>query len=143
MQLEIISEASRRWGDFQGGRPIELPDGQAWAFYEPEAMNRDGLPGWTFGEGVPRDVDAILSARLTKLADKWALAIDEAERACAILEMAWFLLARNYAITAPEFEQIMALATEWPEYRQKALGEQLLLHVGMACMRASQFAEVA
>ena len=143
MQSETISEASRRWDDFQGGRPIELPDGQVWEFYEPEALTRGGKPGWTFGESTPRDIDAILSGRFTKLADKWGRAVDDSDRASAMLEMAWFLLARNYAITPSEFERIMAPISEWPEDRQKGLGGQLLLLVGMACSRASQLAEVA
>lgn len=140
---ELISEISRRWDDFQGGKSIELPDGQVWWFYQPEAMIRDGLPGWTFGPDVSPDIDAILSGRFSKIVDKWALAIDDEERACAVLEAAWFLLARNYMITPDEFEQIMALASTWPDDHQKAIGEKLLLHVGMACMRASQLAEVA
>lgn len=138
----MIDEASRRWDDWQGGRPITLPDGASWWFYEPEAMTRNGLPGWTFGGAVPRDVDSVLSGRLTRITDKWACALDEGERASAILEAAWFLLARNYALTPAEFEQVMSGATAWPEDRQKALGDQLLMLVGVACMRSTQLAEV-
>jgi hypothetical protein len=60
-----------------------------------------------------------------------------------MLEMAWFLLARNYAVTADEFEAIMAGASAWPEDEQAGLGGQLLMLVGMACQRATAFLEVA
>jgi hypothetical protein len=139
----LIDEASRRWPDWQGGRPIKLPNDQIWWFYEPEAVLRDGKPGWTFGPDVPRDVDAILSGRLRRILDGWSAAGDEAGRSAAILTAAWFLLARNYAITAEEFGAIMGRAGERPESEQREFGERLLLLVATACARATGLAEVA
>ena len=63
---ETLNEASRRWDDFQGGRPVSLPDGQTWWFYEPEGRVRLDGPGWTFGDNVPSDVDAILTRALER-----------------------------------------------------------------------------
>jgi hypothetical protein len=134
-----IDEASRRWPDFQGGQAIELPDGQTWRFYEPAAMTRGGMPGWTFGAGVPHDIDAILSDRFGRIVVKWGRAADDRERASAMLEAAWFLLARNYAVTAGEFERIVAGASAWEDSRQGRLGAQLLMLVGTACSRATAF----
>lgn len=139
----MILESERRWDDWQGGIPIELPDGQTWWFCAPEATVREGLTGWTFGPDVPADVDRVLSWRFTRLIVKVNRAGNEADRAAAMIEAAWFLLARNYAITPDEFESILALSSEWDESRQDRLGRELLTLVGFACVRATALAEVA
>jgi hypothetical protein len=138
-----IDEASRRWPDWQPGMPVVLPDGQTWHFAAPEATVRAGLPGWTFGPDVPRDVDAILSGRLARILEGWSKAEDEAGRAAAILTAAWFLLARNYAITHGEFGAILGLAAGWDDDRQRDLGERLMGPVTLACVRSSGLMEVA
>jgi hypothetical protein len=142
-EVPMIDEQSRRWPDFQGGRAIVLPDGQAWVFFEPEATLRAGRPGWTFGPGVPRDVDAILSGRFARLVARWTPDGDHVDRGAIILTAGWFLLARNYAITAEEFGRIMAGLAGWPEAEQRDVGEQILSVVGTACARATALAEVA
>jgi hypothetical protein len=139
----LILESERRWADWQGGQPIELPDGQAWFFFQPEARMRGLRPGWTFGVGVPSDVDAILSDRLVRILRKCGRATCEADKTAAILEAAWFLLARNYEITPDEFEGILSGASAWSADQQQRLGSQLLELVGIACARSTALAEVA
>jgi hypothetical protein len=130
---ERIDEISRRWPDFQGGRPITLPDGQDWQFYEPEAVLRNGLEGWTFGADVPPDVDAVLSSRFSKVIYKWKRARSDADRASVVLEAAWFLLARNYAVTADEFEGVLSTSSG---DEATTLGLELRRLVDEACDRA-------
>jgi hypothetical protein len=137
----LINEASRRWDDFPGGRWVDLPDGQRWAFYEPQAVLRDGRPGWTFG-GAP-DVDAILSSRFGRVLAKRSKATTDEDRASATLEAAWFLLARNYSVTPEEFEALLAPMAAWDDERQAAILAELLYVVGMAVARAAGLAEVA
>jgi len=110
--VALIVESERRWADWSEGRPIELPDGQTWHFYRPEPLIRDGVPGWSFGAGTP-EVDAVLSARFGLVVTKWGKAADDADRAAAVLEAAWFLLARNYRLTRAEFGAIMLRAAPW------------------------------
>ena len=128
-----IDEASRRWDDFQGGRPITLPDGAVWWFYEPPAVTRGISVGWTFGSGVAPDVDLTLSIRFARVVRKWKHATCDADRACVILEAAWFLLARNYSVTPAEFEAIMAQAQG---DEATSLGVELRRLVDEACERA-------
>lgn|GEM_PF-5183195 len=134
-----IDERSRRWPDFQGGQAVALPDGQTWWFFEPAAVTRRGVAGWTFGAAVPDDIDAILSDRFNRIVGKWSRAGHDHERGSAILEAAWFLLARNYAVTPAEFERIVAAAAKWDSPQQRRLGTQLLVLVGTACARAAAF----
>lgn len=136
-----IDERARRWPDFQGGQAIELPDGQTWWFYEPAATPRRGAPGWTFGAVVPADVDAVLSHRFGRIVARWNRADDDHERGSTILEAAWFLLARNYAVAPAEFERIVAAAAAWDDPRRR-LETRLLMLVGAACARASALHEV-
>lgn len=136
MLSEIIPEASRRWDDFQGGRPIELPDGQVWEFYVPQAVVRRGRAGWSFGAEVATDVDAVLSDRFSRVLYKWKRASNDADRSSVILEAAWFLLARNYDVTAKEFELILMAAATQPSDAQKALGAEFRRLVNEACDRA-------
>lgn len=140
-ETTAIDEASRRWDDFQGGRPIVLPDGQTWHFYEPAACVRSGRPGWTFGPDVPDDVDAILSHRFGRLVRKWSRAQNKDDQASAMLEAAFYLLARNYALTLEEFEPIMLRASEWDADNQAALGEALAVLIGTACARSTGLME--
>jgi len=133
--VPAINEASRRWDDFQGGRPIELPDGQHWFFYEPEAMVRKGRVGWTFGADVAPDVDTVLSDRFSRVLYKWKRATTDADRASVMLEAAWFLLARNYNVTADEFGGIVGRAAERSGEAQKTLGVELRRLVDEACVR--------
>lgn len=136
MQLEIIPEASRRWDDFQGGRPIELPDGQTWLFFEPEAMVRKGRAGWTFGPDVAPDVDKVLSDRFSRVLYKWKRASTNADRSSVVLEAAWFLLARNYNVTPEEFEAILGPAAGQSGESQQTLGMEFRRLVDAACDRA-------
>lgn len=136
-----IDERSRRWPDFRGGREITLPDGGAWSFFEPQAVLRDGRTGWTFD--APTDIDAILSHRFWRILAKWGRATDDSERACVVLEAAWFLLARNYAITADELEGILMDMHGWDERRQASLMGELLALVGVALARAAGLVEAA
>lgn len=137
--MEKIDERSRRWDDFQGGRPIELPDGNFWQFYEPETVLRNGLEGWTFGADVPPDVDAVLSSRFSRVIYKWKRARSDADRASVVLEAAWFLLARNYNVTADQFEGILSLASG---DEATTLGLELRRLVDEACDRATAIAGV-
>lgn len=135
MQPELIPEASRRWDDFQGGRPIELPDGQEWRFCTPEPHARLAhpdphgplvpVPSWTFGEHVDSLLDQVLAEKFAAILSKYAVAMTEAERTSAILEAAWFLLARNYNLSLAEFEGIMLLGVDWSDDRQIALGHAI------------------
>lgn len=130
MQSEIISEASRRWDDFQGGRPILLPDNQVWQFYEPQAVVRRGRVGWTFGADVAPDVDTVLSDRFSRVLYKWKRAGDDADRAAVVLTAVWFLLARNYNVTDREFQAILGMGA------QQALGVEFHRLIAEACERA-------
>ena len=138
----MIQESDRRWGDWSEGQWIELPDGQRWSFYAPEARTRGGRPGWTFGPDVPPDVDAILSHRLGRILGKLSRAADDGDRASVILEAGWFLLARNYNITQAEFKGMLVSALRWDGDRQAQFGGEILALVGMACMRSTALAEV-
>jgi hypothetical protein len=129
----MIHEAERRWADWRYGQPVDLPNGETWHFYEPETVVCNSKPGWTFEAPTP-EVDAELSRRFERLIGKWGRAKDDAERASAILEAAWFLLARNYAISRQEFESVLSLASSWDEGRQERLGEHLVKVVGGACV---------
>lgn len=146
--VDSINELSRRWDDFQGGRPITLPIGGTWWFYEPAAFNRstpDGtvVPSFTFGENIDPTLDLMLAQRFAVILVKYGKAADEAERSCATLEAAWFLLARNYNVTQSEFETIVEAAIVWPEARQIALGKSLGSLVDSACSRSLARAEAA
>lgn len=136
MLSELISEASRRWDDFQGGRPIRLPDGDIWQFYDPQAVVRRGRVGWTFGADVAPDVDAVLSDRFSRVLYKWKRASTDADRSSVVLEAAWFLLARNYNVTAAEFEAILGQAIGQHSDAQKTLGAEFRRLIGEACERA-------
>ncbi len=138
----MILESERRWDDFQGGCPIELPNGEIWTFYAPEARTRAGRPGWTFGVDVPADVDAILSNRLTRILAKLSRAVFNEERASVMLEAAWFLLARNYNITQDQYEAILSGVSAWSDDDQQQFGSQLQGLVGIACARSTALAEV-
>lgn len=131
-----IDEASRRWDDFQGGRAIELPDGQVWSFYEPQAKIRKGRAGWTFGVDVAPDVDQVLSDRFSRVLYKWKRASTDADRASVVLEAAWFLLARNYNLTPAEFEAILGRAANQSGDDQQALGAEFRRLIDEACDRA-------
>lgn len=109
MPLPLI-ESERRWADFQGGYSILMPDGDAWTFALPECTPSRGRLTWSFGPDVPNDLNAILSAKLAACVRKYLQAGDEADRACAAFEIAWFLLARNYSITPDEFESLASQA---------------------------------
>lgn len=128
--MPLIDEASRRWDDFQGGRAIELPDGQVWSFYEPAAVIRKGRAGWTFGVDVAPDVDQVLSDRFSRVLYKWKRATDDADRAAVVLTAAWFLLARNYNVTDREFQAILANGIP------PALGVEFRRLIDEACERA-------
>lgn len=130
MPSELIPEASRRWDDFQGGRPIELPDGQTWSFYEPQAKVRKGRAGWTFGADVAPDVDQVLSDRFSRVLYKWKHATDDVDRAAVVLTAAWFLLARNYNVTDREFQGILGMGAS------QALGVEFRRLIDEACERA-------
>lgn len=140
-----ISEASRRWADFQGGRPIELPDGNVWWFYEPAAFNRSAdrgvvVPSWTFGAEVHPTLDLALAQSFAKIITRWSEAKAE-DKTATLLEAAWFLLARNYDINPAEFQAILSLASTQPEARQAALGKALGSLVDDACSRSLSHAE--
>lgn len=126
-----IDEASRRWPDFQGGRLIELPDGQTWCIYEPEAIV--GGAGWRFGAAP--DLDAALSVGFARILAKWGRATDDTERACATLEAAWFLLARNYNVTAEEFERILMPAVAWTQEKHDRMASEFAEVIGVAAVR--------
>jgi hypothetical protein len=144
------SEAARRRDDFLGGRPILLPDDEAWTFYEPTARPQPMAtargrlpriaPGWSFGAG-DAEVDAILSGRFARLIRAWATAGDEPSRAAALLSCAWFLLARNYHITAEEFATLMAGVSAWDEAEHARLAESLFALMGDVCGRAASLIE--
>lgn len=136
MPSELILEASRRWDDFQGGRLIELPDGQTWEFYEPAAVVRKGRAGWTFGADVAPDVDQVLSDRFSRVLYKWKRVSTDADRASVVLEAAWFLLARNYNVTPAEFEAILGPAANQSGEAQKSLGAEFRRLIDEACERA-------
>jgi hypothetical protein len=124
----MLSEAERRWPDFQGGRPIRLPNGEDWHFYDPEPAGRD----WTFGPDVLPAVNETLSRRLHRILAKWQRATTDADRASSILEASWFLLARNYNVTQEEFEAILSE----DDGQVGEVASLLLAHVGIVCGRS-------
>ena len=138
----MILESERRWPDWQGGQPIELPDGQTWHFHEPAPLVRDGIPGWTFGADTPEQ-DAVLSARFGLVVARWGQATNDGDRAASILDAAWFLLARNYAVTRAEFGAILLKAALWDRERHERFAGQILALIGEACTRSTALAEVA
>lgn len=125
-----VHEHTRRWPDFQGGRPILLPDNQVWQFYEPSPKIRKGRAGWTFGADVAPDVDQVLSDRFSRVLYKWKHARDDADRAAVVLTAAWFLLARNYNVTDREFQAILAKGVA------PTLGAEFRRLIDEACDRA-------
>lgn len=127
----LIDEASRRWDDFQGGRPVLLPDGQTWWFFEPEAIV--GGPGWNF-KAAP-DLNVALSVAFGKILAKIDRAGNDEERACGALEAAWFLLARNYSVTPEEFEAIMLQAVSWTPAQLDALASAFASLIGIPAIR--------
>jgi hypothetical protein len=147
-----LKESARRRPIFAGGRWITLPDGDAWAFYEPVARTREAtdpagrrvsVEGWTFGEGVPPDIDAILSAKFFRVAQKASAATTVEDQAAALLEASCLLLGRNYEITRDEFETLIGGCARGDEASQKSLGQSLRSLVALAVMRAVALKEVA
>lgn len=133
-----LDEASRRADDWTGGIPVVLPDGSEWWFSQPVAQvgasDRHGPAilrhpfagvSWSFGPDVPSDINAILSAKLFALTTKYLQAETDADRACATLEISWFLLARNYLISVHEFEGLMLRANSLDASAQSVLAESL------------------
>jgi hypothetical protein len=120
------------------GIDIELPDSEVWTFAMPEARVATNALAWSFGPDVPPDIDKILSHKLWKLSLKWHGASTDAEKAQSTLEIAWFLLARNYEITPEEFEGILGRMAELTEEAQKELlgklGNVVLLTLNRAVM---------
>lgn len=144
--VEHIDEQARRWPDFQGGRPITLPIGGTWWFYEPAAFNRSTpegsvVPSFTFGADIDPTLDLMIAQRFAVILVKYGKAADETERSCATLEAAWFLLARNYNVTPAEFESILGAAIVWPEAKREALGKALGSLIDSACARSLARAE--
>lgn len=136
----MILESERRWADWSEGQWIALPDGQEWSFYEPAPTMRDGISGWSFGADTP-EMDAVLSARFGLVIAKWGKATDDADRAAAILEAAWFLLARNYYITQTEFGSIILKSARWTKAQHERFAEHLLVLIGYACVQSTALAE--
>jgi hypothetical protein len=130
-EATTIDEMARRHDDFQGGRPILLPDGQAWVFCEPEAIV--GGPGWRWGAAP--DLDVGLSVAFARLLAKIDRAPDDGRRACGALEAAWFLLYRNYNVSREEFEAIMLGGTAWNAGQIDALAAEFASLVGIAAIR--------
>lgn len=138
----MILESERRWNDWQGGQPIELPDGQTWWFCAPEAQVRDGLPIWSFGPGTPHDLNVGLSTAFRRILRKWTRATNDDDRAAATLEAAWFLLARNYQVSPEEFEGILAGLDNRTQGEQGSLMADFLMLVGGTCARATALVEM-
>lgn len=132
----MILESERRWDDWQGGQPIDLPDGQTWWFYEPDATVHDGMPGWSFGAETP-ELDRTLSCRFGLIVASWGKAADDADRAAAILDAAWFLLARNYDVSRSQFATLMLGASRWDRDRHERFASEVLALVGFACNHAA------
>lgn len=125
--MNKIDESSRRWPDFQGGRPITLPDGAVWWFATPEPLIRltddEAVPSWRFADAPL--VDAVLAGKFAAILLKIGNATTTKERTSATLEAAWFLLARNYRITPDEFESILMESAMWDDVDQAEVGREL------------------
>jgi hypothetical protein len=111
-----LTPEDRHRAEFAGGTPIVLPDGRAWRFYEPTPVVRevrggeDGngfLIAWDFGSDLDAETNDSLGRGFQRILAKANRAANEADLACAVLEGAWFLLARNYKVTAEEFEDLL------------------------------------
>lgn len=149
--VPLEDERSSRRPEFAGGRPIRLPDGDAWAFFEPRPVVRavegpDGsparVPSWTFGEDLDPTLDLALAGRFAALVGLHRAAATDEERAAVTLQAAGFLLARNYQISPERFAQILAGADRLPGSEQAALGDALRALISDACSRSLAHAEV-
>lgn len=131
-----IDERSRRLSDEPRGEPIVLPDGQTWTFFEPDVLAPGDapVPRWTFGAEVAPGLDAALASAFDRVLAKIARARSEVDSRAAMLESAWFCLARNYEVSRDEFEAIL-LAPPPSGFDLAAMGEAMFGVVSDAMMR--------
>ncbi len=119
--------------------PIPLtPDGHPWRLYEPVPVMRDvrGEDGvedrmiaWEFGPDLDAETNESLGRGFQKILVKIVNAESNDDRACGWLEAAWFLLARNYEITADEFEDLLLHGGRRMTSDRRRLIAQLQRHI--------------
>ena len=115
----IPNERSRRRPEWQKGCAVTFPDGQRWHFYDPapRRVEHEGATAvfWDFGIGfLDRDVLGSLNHNFYRLLRKATRARNDLQRASANLEIAWFLLARNYTVSQDDFQDLLYAAGEAP-----------------------------
>lgn len=98
-------ETELRTGGFLGGIPVELADGQLWAFPGPRELSP---------EGQCRD------PHLLRLLAEFGTEEDEAERCRMELALAIHLLSWNYTLTPAEYEALFATSDPGLNARLKA-----------------------
>lgn len=114
-----LTEPERRRVEFAGGTAVVLPDGVPWRFYELtpfECTARDGdgtgesrMIAWDFGSDLDAETNASLGQGFQRLLAKIDRAANANDRACGMLEAAWFLLARNYIVSQDDFENLLLM----------------------------------
>lgn len=131
-------ERRLRRAEWRRGHAVAFPDGQTWHFYDPAArrLEHGGKAAvfWDFGVGfLDEPTLTSLNHNFYRLLRKAMRAVNERQRAAANLELAWFLLARNYFLTQDEFARLLATAGESPD-----LWGAIVSHLGAVVERGGQ-----
>ncbi len=142
-----LTEPERRRVEFAGGTPIVLPDGQPWRFFEPKPMRclvrgEDGadefMIAWDFGPGVDAETNDSLGRGFHAILEKINGAENRDDRACGMVEAAWYLLARNYVISQDDFEDLLLRGAGYSAERRRRLHGALSRVVLEPCLRVER-----
>jgi hypothetical protein len=144
-----LMEQERRRVEFAGGTPIILPNREPWRFFDPHPVERDfhdedGIAhviAWEFGPGVDAETNDSLGRGFQRLIQKIDRADNREDRACGLLEAAWYLLARNYVISQDEFEDLLLRGAVHGPARRKRLYDGLRDLVGTVIGRVGAMVE--
>lgn len=133
--------ASRR-PEFGGGTPLLLPDGRTWWFYVPaaEAVEANVVHTVLWDFGLDDDHNVALGDALYRVFGKLARAADDRQRASAVVELAWLLLARNYEVAPDQFERVLSAGAITPGLwgRIEGFAETLRKHAEWAAESAPE-----
>ncbi len=139
-----LTEPERRRVEFAGGTPVVMPDGQPWRLFDPHPVARpvrgdgDGgewLIAWEFGPGLDAETNDSLGRGFHRVLAKIDRAANRDDRACGLIEAAWYLLARNYVISQDEFEDLLLRGAAHGATRRKRLYDALRDVVAVPCER--------
>lgn len=144
-----LTEPERRRVEFAGGTPVVMPDGAPWRLFEPRPVERDvhdedGIVHvicWEFGPGVDAETNDSLGMGFQRVLAKIDRAENRDDRACGLIEAAWYLLARNYVISQEEFEDLLLRGATQGPARRKRLYDSLRAVVLAPCERIKAMVE--